>query len=161
MAETVREGWKVFPGRVDLWDDIPRVGGICTFAFCASILVSSPWPHLSQLSSAVQQVIPEPGDILRVLGQCVVQLVYVAPQALPGPQLLSRQTVQVGCQQAQPLTCSFHLGHPLVKVAHCMLEFLGCVPAAAQPSSHIGHASLELLQLPSQVQDLPVASLKP
>lgn len=151
----------MLPGRVGLWDDSPRVGGICTLDFCAALLVSSPWPNFSQPSSAVQQVIPEPGNVLRVLGQCVVQLVYVAPQALPGPQLLRRQTVQVGGQQAQPLTCSFHLGHPLVKVTHCMLEFLGCVPAAAQPSGHTGHASLKSFQLPSEVQDLPVASLEP
>lgn len=71
----------IFPGLVGIW----------ALDFCAAyILVSSPWPHLSQLGSAVQQVIPEPGNVLRVLGQRVVQLVYVAPQALPGPQLFSR-----------------------------------------------------------------------
>lgn len=48
--------------------------------FCPACLVSMHEPGLlSQLGPAVQQVILEAGNVLRVLGQRAVQLVHVAP----------------------------------------------------------------------------------
>ena len=73
-------------------------------------LIGLPWPRpLSQLGTAVQQIIPEAGDVLGVLAQRAIQLVHMVPQALPGPRRLSWQAVQARSQQAQPPAGTFHL----------------------------------------------------
>lgn len=99
-----RGGWEALLGKAGLWGRVPRVGGIWGLA-CPAHLVGLPCPDLlGQLGPAVQQVIPEAGNVLCVLGQRAVQLVHVVPQALPGPKGLSRQAVQARSQQAQPPT---------------------------------------------------------
>lgn len=47
---------------------------------CLARLVSLPWPRLlGQLGPAVQQIVPEAGDVLCVLGQRAIQLVHMVP----------------------------------------------------------------------------------
>lgn len=78
-----RGGWEARLGKAGLWRDIPRVSGV-QGGSCLACLVSLPGPRLlGQLGPAVQEVIPEAGDVLRMLSQCAIQLVHVAPQALP------------------------------------------------------------------------------